>query len=322
MLPAPQRKSFKQFRVNLDPGRSGTNDGDVGAMFCLIKQTLKELDVPWKVVASSNGRFMGLGGLDCIENAADVQGGIVGAPHTWVLMTHPGLPGQFCFDFDSASTMFMTVTWSPGSIFLGGNEVIRPGAADEQVLATRAPWLGEWRGRDGVPMRAHVIATEDATRVVCATQNRVRSVMLFEVPTGATSGWIDPSVSLVSAPRGDAEAGTYDALWDGAPAQARGPIGAMSLALTCEGYVPRDGEVVVIGRDHTMPSEHGYEIVPIGLWHGEVVGQRGHHGFLTDVWWTSAALSSGATFPSDGTKQFVVFGDMLFPWNGSRVELG
>lgn len=320
MLPTLQRRW--QFRVNLDPGRSGTNDGDVGAMFCLIKKTLTELDAPWKVVSSSNGYAFGLAGLDCIRDAVDVHGGQVGAPHTWVVMAAPSLPGLYCLDFDSALTTSLTVTWSPGALFKGGTTVIRPGATDEIVLASHAPWLGEWRGFDGVPMRAHVMATDGATRIICASQNRVRSLMVFEVPTGATSGWIDPSVSLVSAPRVEAEAGTYDALWDGSPARAQGPLGPMDLALTSEGYVAHGGEVVVLGRDHTMPSDDGYDIVPIGLWHSEVAGQRGHHGFLADTWWTSSALSSGTTFPNDGTKQFVVFGDMLFPWNGTRVELG
>lgn len=320
MLPIPQK--HWQFRVNLDPGRTGTNDGDVGAMFCLIKKTLTELDSPWRVEASSNGRDFDLHGHDYVIDANHVVGGEVGQPHTWVVMSHPGLPGHYCFDFDLGETMFMTVVWSPGAAFKGGTTAIRPGSSDEVELAAHASWLGEWRGRDGVPMRAHVIAADDATHIICATMNRVRSVMIFEVPTGATPGWIDPSVNIVNTDEDGDEAGTHEALMYNVPAHAMGPLGQMDMALTSEGYLTTDDEVVVIGHDHTMPSGHGYEIIPIGLWHNEVVGQRGHHGFLSDIWWTSAALSSGTTFPSDGTKQFVVFGDMLFPWNGSRVELG
>lgn len=312
-----------QFRTNLDPGRHGTNDGDAAAMFCAVKDALTGLyHSPWRVVSSSNGVGFNLS-ADVVRGPEFVIPGSVGDDHTWVVMTQPALPGLYCIDFEHPETMFMTVVWSPGGLFKGGTTKIRPGATDEIVLAQHAAWLGDWRGRDGIPMRAHVLASEDgkATRVVCATQNRARSMMVFEEPLGATRGWVDPSINLVVAPFGDAEAGSHDSLWEGAPAKACGPAGPMALSLTGEGYT-EEYEVVVLSRHHTRPTQDGYDIVPIGLWHDEVAGQRGHHGFLADLWWTSSELPTGTTFPSDGTKQFVVFGDMLFPWNGSKVELG
>lgn len=312
-----------QFAVNLDPGRSGTNDGDAAAMFCAIKDALTGLyHSPWKVVSSSNSIGFDLT-ADVVRGPELVVPGPTGDDHSWVVMKQPALPGLYCFDFEHPEAMFMTVVWSPGGLFKGGTTKIRPGATDEIVLAQHAWWLGDWKGRDGIPMRAHVLASEDgkATRIICASRNRVTSVMSFEEPLGPTPGWTEPSANFVVAPFGDGEAATHDAMWEGAPVHAVGPVGPMAMALTGEGY-EKDDEVVVLSRHHTRPTQDGYDIVPIGLWHDEVVGQRGHHGFLTDLWWTSAELSSGTTFPSDGTKQFVVLGDMLFPWNGSKVELG
>jgi len=63
-----------------------------------------------------------------------------------------------------------------------------------------------------------------------------------------------------------------------------------------------------------------WPIMPIGLL--STTGMhRGRKGALYDIWWGSTAAGSGNTYPEDGSNQFVQFGHLIFPWNGSTPEI-
>jgi hypothetical protein len=44
-------------------------------------------------------------------------------------------------------------------------------------------------------------------------------------------------------------------------------------------------------------------------------------GELYDVWFCPVSFVNGETLPGSGTRQFVVFGNLLVPWNNSSVKI-
>jgi len=42
-------------------------------------------------------------------------------------------------------------------------------------------------------------------------------------------------------------------------------------------------------------------------------------GELKDIWFTHDGVQHGTTFPEDGSKQFICFGDVIVPWDGASV---
>jgi hypothetical protein len=40
------------------------------------------------------------------------------------------------------------------------------------------------------------------------------------------------------------------------------------------------------------------------------------------MYFTAASIAQGRNFPGDGSKSWVVFGNVALPWDGGDVEMG
>lgn len=64
-----------------------------------------------------------------------------------------------------------------------------------------------------------------------------------------------------------------------------------------------------------------YPMAPMAL-HSATVSIRGRVGQVFDLWATNPLLLEGDTFPATGTlRQFVVVGELVFPWDQSAVQI-
>lgn len=66
-----------------------------------------------------------------------------------------------------------------------------------------------------------------------------------------------------------------------------------------------------------------YPMMPVGV-HSNATGFVGRHGYLKDLYWGSENFKAeiGASYPDDGSRDWVQFGSLIFPWDtGEPVTL-
>ena len=63
-----------------------------------------------------------------------------------------------------------------------------------------------------------------------------------------------------------------------------------------------------------------YPLMPVGLY-SNASGFAGRHGYIPDLYWGSETYkdSHGASYPSNGTKEWVQFGSLVFPWDSTSA---
>ena len=70
-----------------------------------------------------------------------------------------------------------------------------------------------------------------------------------------------------------------------------------------------------------LHSGRPYMFTPVGVVCLEA-GARGQLGIMPDLWWAPQSMNQGSTFPSDGSRQFIKIGDLIYPWDGSNPLIG
>lgn len=79
--------------------------------------------------------------------------------------------------------------------------------------------------------------------------------------------------------------------------------------------------VPLVADNYANEISGAFPLTPIGLHCISGLGQRGRYGHLVDQWMTVPSPSSGDNMPGDASKQFVVVGDFVFPWDGATTML-
>lgn len=94
-------------------------------------------------------------------------------------------------------------------------------------------------------------------------------------------------------------------------------------------YISGDSLAVQYGVRNELTGK--WPIYPVGVAVGDV-GRRGHQGMMTDMWvggsgiWNQGSgnphwgVLDGETYPEDGSRKFVQFGNLIFPWTGSAAS--
>lgn len=178
----------------------------------------------------------------------------------------------------------------------------------------------------GIDVVVHALRSSDGEveRIVVVSHNVVCAYISFEKVKNPTSGWTHPfmcawvnrnytnnqSVLSYSILNDDAVRGSsglcpytfgyHDGLW-------------LGLYWGSEAY-----KDAMLGERISYYNEISgeYTMCPVSLISNSP-GCKGHHGFLYDLWWGSIETLVGDTFPGDETQQFVRFGEVIFPWDGS-----
>jgi hypothetical protein len=333
-MAVPIKDKTWQFATNLNPGFNGTDLADIGQLFVLVKNALKAIeDNPWNVQGSSDSVTAGMDAVDRLIDHTDVVR--AGGAHSWIVLQQDaiGTGAQILFDFIVADARYINIYFSPADGFTGGNTTTRPTATDElQLSNSNFEFItGFTSGGMGTSMRAHVMVSSDGlcTRIIGCQGNIARSLIMVDVPINPPTGWANPVFCAVAGhtglPPNDPLSINY---WTNTAnlLKAVGPVDVMPMNMTMQGFATSGtSNGIFIGHTPWVGADEASGEMPIsgvGIAHVTTVGQRGRHGYIADFWTTALSASQGTSFPGDGSKDFVVLGNFVFPWDGGDIEIG
>lgn len=267
---------------------------------------------PWTVVRSCNG-------VDDPQNSdlwvdADDLVWSTGN-HSWIVLKQPGILSNFqlCLDLSRPATVEMDVVVSEAAGFTGGTKSARPTATDEVYVRNNGKWGCQYDTRT---QRIHMWHATDGSATRCLiTSSDGGQAGFFDVckPVQPISYWSNPWVMG----------------WEGTDATASGTYTSHeNLSYADFWYSNRErlfalsemyGSKLVLDNlplaDALLPGAP-FGISPIGLG-STVTGFRGGvKGVIPDMWFFSESNDMNLV-PDDGSGQFVVWGEMLFPWDGT-----
>lgn len=310
-----------RFNVNQDLNSPGTLLTCYRQLIRAIKTTLitssgwtdssgtsASVTAPWVVVASSNGTTTGTSDLWAADS--DLVWAVSGTAHSWVVLRQTGINGnniEVLLDLNHSNSYVMTqvVSWS-GFTLTGLSTLNRPTASDEQQVFS-GTWLGPTAAFDCI---LHVMQTNDGecTRVVVSNAGAVKAAWHFEKPANPETGWSNPAAvySIIAAGSSytalHAAAGTWVYFNKSVPVYQTTEVYASGTL----------GARITVVNDLT--SE--WPIIPIRL--TSTLYPSGVLGELADVWFGATTPADGDAYPASGTlRQFVQFGDQVYPWNQS-----
>jgi hypothetical protein len=303
----PTLEKTWQFNVNQVTATSGVHETDVDTMILKLKNSLIGFaSTPWTVVSSSNG--VTFGASDFWSTIADLVHANSGA-HSWIVLKQTGCGGQgnfqICLDLLSSSVNTYNIAFSLNAGFIGGSVSARPTASDESVN-TGAAFAANIPEQNVL----HVMQTSDgtSTRVIVASSGVVRCTWFIETqadclasPNSAafyvSSGVLTTVLTASAAFNGRNASLAYQAYLTGEMA---------ANTLICNLNAGAQNQFV-----------NAYQLCPIGLY-SNTATKLGRVGRLVDLWWGSSAIALGSTYPLTGdTREFVQFGAVVYPWNGS-----
>lgn len=290
---------------------------------------------PWTVVSSSDAVTAGAGDKWLADT--NLTWANSGTAHSWIVLRQTGIATNYeiCIDLNSASSVpqLASIIVSPSAGFTGGSTTNRPTATDEMVLLTTAVW-----GTSSINQnyQLHVMQSTDGqcTRaMICTSGISSTLFLLFDRPNNTpTSGWTNPSISIVYGSNGTSNVITFTNLSSASgttnPIKVRIGSNNFTVALTGEGW-----NAVLSGiLSQTTPFQNTSDVdsnwimLPVGI-AGYNTGSRGRLGTLYDLWWGSGGVNPADTYPNDASQQFAQFGSttnigsLIFPWNGTTPLL-
>lgn len=304
---------------------SGFNAADIKDVFLRVKNALKAFGTnPLTCVGSSNSASANMSGTDLLSANADIVFASGANPHSWIVLEMAS-GAQICFDFNQAFINYLIIHVSPTG-FSGGSVTARPTAADSQELLNDSfqGMLGD--GSSGGQIRSHIMLSTDGKclRIINANNGTVGGFLLVDQAMEPVSGWTDPMVATFKGFGINTNTGetvlNIGSWYGSAILKAVGPLGVMPLFPSMECATANTPVVQQFNGANEISGE--YPAQPMGLWHNATAGQRGRHGHLADLWFTNQILQNGDTMPITDTKEFVVFGDMTFPGDGTDWATG
>lgn len=297
---------------------------------------------PWTVVGSANGAgSFGMDGVNRWDGLTKlVFATNTGTAHSWIVLQQSGISTKFqiCFDLVNASNLsnadgrYMDLYVSGAAGFgtanggTDGTNTTRPTATDENPYGT----TGNANFIDGGSnVTAHtqetIISTmqsSDGQAFRCLIRlpgSRYSVYFNCEKPKNPISGWTNPYFgrwTCIVSSSGDQP--TYANFNDTSNMRTRvtalGTPTNTGLYVGTEGFSGAMAGQWIVSRNELLDQ---WELYPTNLYCTSPSGARGRYGKPFDMWWCSTSLSSGETFPSDGSRQFLVVGDIVIPWDGS-----
>ncbi len=309
----------KTWQYDVNQLFSGSAATDTGRNIILaIKNSMKNFVLnPWVVWGSSaTGNFVG--NNDGVDRWTDTTA--IGTGNRWIVLENLVTSMQVCFYmYNNTQTNYVRIIVSPngefGAIGSGGTgtdgvAASPPTAGDQhQVYSAAFVHSSVYTGK------LHVMHSSDGecTRILTTVANVCQLFWLFDMPSSPTTGF---TTGIWGARAGDANATQY--AWWNDTATIYGEVSGdlIGMYVTCEGALTSMvGEYLISQDDDTGE----WPIMPMGLLN-TVGTHRGRKGSIYDLWWGSTAVAVGTAFPADLSYQFVQFGHIIFPWNGTAPE--
>lgn len=277
---------------------------------------------PWTTQYSCNSVAAGTAGdgVDRWTTDANIVWAAAASPHSWYVLRQTGIATNFELCIDCLASQNMTTVISPSAAFSGGTTTARPTAADEIVVSSNTYWgfnsvavihfLHVMQSTDGAVTRLVINNNYNSSAGLPALKNM--GFWSFEKPTLPSTGWTNPSASLVLGGN-NAEVITSANLFQAANLKGKA-ASSMTMFYSCE---TRNNAALF--NVFTNPNDFSGEfpMLTIGIY-SDTASNIGRHARATDMYYGLANLPAGFTYPTDGSNQFAQFGVIILPWNGTN----
>lgn len=320
-LPVPDKTW--QYNVNQTIADQGTNLASCKRIVRTAKNSLIGFGtLPWTVRYSCNATTAGTAGDGVDRWTTDADLTFAATAHSWIVLRQTGIATNFelCIDLNNATPSLATMVVSFSAGFTGGTTSARPTATDESVVVTGAGYLPN-NSASSNTSALHVMQSTDGqcTYLILCSNNVAQAFWMFQKPKNPVTGWTNPSISLVvSTANTNANnllQATYFNISTTNPIKGRG-VSNMDIIMSAEGHggglLSSTANGFIVAND--LSTE--FPIFPIGIF-SRTTSNRGRHGQIFDMWTGLEAINNGDTYPNDTTRQFVTFGNFVFPWNGT-----
>lgn len=273
-----------------------------------------EITSPWSVTQSSDGVSVSEGDLWTSDSA--LTWGDDYTLGSWIVLQQPGVTtsSQICILLHSEDQL--RVIWAPRGFDLGTLSE-RPKALVEMVLSS------SWQSgvlTSNVILHAMQSTDGQCTRVIAYCAGAPIVAWLFDRARNPVANWQEPAAALASLWDGD-DLLSYAALQSPSEPRLWGHGDApMQLFMSTESFGQSAGAVGAL-LDGPNDFDQSWPLTPIGV-ASLTGGQRGRHGELFDLWFGSTGAQDGDTYPANETRQFVQFGHLVFPWDGTPQQAG
>lgn len=322
----PTLENTWQFSVNNVETAGGTALASYQkAMFRLKAILVGFASNAWTVVASSNGTVANTS--DNWTSAASIVFASSGA-RSWIVLKQTGIASNFqilisCFGSTTGQQIVFKV--SPSAGFTGLTSVSAdPTATDSYDGSTQGTGI-QWMGTHAAPFQTVVhgqMSSDGArTRVAFCVGAACRGFLMIDKLANPATGMTNPTNTLWVQTTSSGSAPVATTLFAVSPV-ARGSDGGtvMSYNFTTEGY----GSTTIVQTFTTVANQISSEWPLTGIGSASATATKtGRHGRISDAWAGSAAgtIVDGSTYPADSSRQFIQFGQLVLPWNGTVPQL-
>jgi hypothetical protein len=282
---------------------------------------------PWEVIASSNGTSAGLG--DNWNTTADIY--TDGTNFSWVVLRQPAVNPLYEISFGLSANVNYYVDYGYVAPNLGFDltglvTTAYPGNLGDRIVLVNNSSIFSTSAQDIV---LHYMMSTDGecTYVFGFTGASIYYApvciffWMFAKPKNPVSWWPTPSVSIME--NVSPTYANFGAIELSSLFCAIGPGNfIMNLIPTTEGAISQP-----LGKSVNAPrqlTDFSWVITIVGLCSFYASTSRTIEprcGELYDVWFCPVSFVNGETLPGSGTRQFVVFGNLLVPWNNSSVKI-
>lgn len=321
-----------QYNVNqVDaPGASALENSQ--KLMYRIKTTLTGFATnPWVVLASSNGTVAN--SSDNWASFNDILFRNGAGTRSWIVLKQTGIASNFqimisCAASTGPTGRYAQIVASPSAGFTGlASTSADPTATDQYVVNSPSNAADRrWFDVQGAAFQSvvHGMQSSDGekTRIIVGINANSRAMWLFDKLSNPVTGMTNPSICMVLANA----AGSGTTLTHANLSSTIGGVGSdvstiMTYFLTSEGF---SAAGLVTAFFNTNPNQISSEwpITSVGA-ASTTTGKTGRHGRMGDLWFgsSSGTITDGSTYPSGVSRQFVQFGVVVLPWDGSTPQL-
>ena len=308
-----------QFDLNQMVGGLSSQETCVDDLWLAIKNSLIGFaSSPWTVWGSCDSvTAYNDDGTDCWDDASDIVHAQVGVAHSWIVLENAVIGVQVCIDLRYPLTgsyfpnHYLFASWAgfnaDGTTTTAPTASDRVTVVDDDRVCPPAAFTG----------KLHVMHSTDGeeTRVLVCYNNQPTVFWCFGMAADRASVW---TTGFLAAKSGDsASMLTYELFNDAANFHTSIDGDVRTLYCTSEMMgTSMLGQSIIYSDDDTGD----WPFCSIGLVNTTGV-HRGRKGEIVDLWWGSTAVATGTAFPSDASRDFVQFGDMIVPWDGSVPQI-
>lgn len=253
-------------------------------------------------------------GVDRWSTITNLVWNNAGSAHSWIVLRQTAIDTNcellISCEGATASGHLLTMYMSPFSGFTGGTTTARPTATDELPMFNNAIWGGT--AQTDTNVKLHVLKSSDgqAWRFFCCNAGQPNTSIIVSKAMALHSSWTHQAIAYAQGANGGTSTLTNTLLNTNANFQGRG-VSTMTMYLA--GMCAAGAQLnATITSANDLSAE--WPFLPQQLF-STTASNKGVHGYLSDVWYSSATIASGSTAPTTGTQhQFAQLGVLVFPW--------